>query len=413
MKLGGKIIVWLLFFILIILILGVGYWFFHFSTPQFSSFKGNAEVFWFQGQNSDVNFKAYRIFLTLTNTTDFNFNSVKNIMIEYSNGEKRSINNSYNIEIRHYKDQSLSLSNVDIGLHFGNLTMTKRLDQTYLDGTISFNYIISSGGKVDVSSSSVDDVSIGDEKVTNFNHIIFEMDKESSITFSSEISKLQTTPVYDLNITSQLSKMNLLSQGEGVLNLESHNFDIKGADYLYIELLPIQSSLVVKDTKIIFIGFSNLAKLNNKDIIMSEGFYWYDIKPEALFSGINAFAVVFLVIATILLAYFNMKLWHAQDKPHLKFRLEKSMVVFANGTPSPYVLYIKNIGKGSAFDINFQIDNNPHLPIPELEPQQELQIDSITPNEIVLITKIIYKDINELSMTQKPITIYTNRQKTK
>lgn len=317
----------IIIFLAVILIIGYFlYPFIKVTTPQFSSFKGNAEAFWFQGQNSDVDFKAYRIFLILTNTTDVSFNSVKNIRIEYSNGEKRTINHSYNIKIRHYKDQSMSISNVDIGLYFGNLTMTKRLDQTYLYGTISF--IRSSGGKVDVDSSSVDDVSIGDEKVTNFNHIIFEMDKESSIWFSSEISELQATPVYDLNITSQLSKINILSQSEGVLNLDSHKFDIKGADYLYVELLPnyqIQPYLVVKDTKIIFGGDTNLAKLNNETKIMSEGYYWYNIKPEALFSEINAFAVVILVILTGWYAYSTKSMLTEQTKNRKIEAIEKKL----------------------------------------------------------------------------------------
>lgn len=290
-----------LIIILVIVLYYVIYWGFHVSSPQLSNFNGNAEAFRFDGKNSDIQFKANKIFLTLTNTTDFNFYSVKNITIENNKGEKRLINHSNGIYIRNYNRRLMLISDVYIGLHFVNLTLTKTLYDTYFDGIITSNYTATNGGNVEIDNSSIDDISIGDEKVTDFNHIIFELDKEGYISFSSEISKLQTTPVYDLNINGQLSKMTILNQGAGILNLDNHKFEIKSADVLYVES-PLnyknQPFLAVKDNEIIFNGDMNSAKLNNEDIILSEGFYWYKIKPEALFSGINAIAVVILVIIT-------------------------------------------------------------------------------------------------------------------
>jgi len=80
-----------------------------------------------QGQNSNVDFKANQIILTPTNITDINFDSVKNITIEYNNGEKRLINHSggNGIQIQHYKDPFMQLSkieansNIYVNINFG------------------------------------------------------------------------------------------------------------------------------------------------------------------------------------------------------------------------------------------------------------------------------------------------------
>ncbi len=59
--------------------------------------------------------------------------------------------------------------------------------------------------------------------------------------------------------------------------------------------------------------------------------------------GINAIATVALVIATIILANFNKKLWLAQDKPWLAFYVKNLDFGFIDG-PLPIVLYAKNFG---------------------------------------------------------------------
>ncbi len=68
-----------------------------------------------------------------------------------------------------------------------------------------------------------------------------------------------------------------------------------------------------------------------------------------------AIATIALVGATIYLAYFNNKLWLAQDKPLLIFELTKRRkeAKFNSEDPKYFVLYVKNIGRGAAFDIKY------------------------------------------------------------
>jgi hypothetical protein len=73
---------------------------------------------------------------------------------------------------------------------------------------------------------------------------------------------------------------------------------------------------------------------------------------DAHVGAIAAIAVIALVLSNIILAYVNLKLWRTQDKPLLYFYPHTKVYggdVFFEG------LYVKNIGKGPAFDINFDI----------------------------------------------------------
>ncbi len=124
---------------------------------------------------------------------------------------------------------------------------------------------------------------------------------------------------------------------------------------------------------------------------------------------ITAIATIFLVIATILLAYFNMKLWRAQDKPWLSFHIRKLDFQFVGG-PAPFILYVKNIGKGPALDVKFKIDL--------INGRFDKEYESLSPNEerIVMeipksvfdppvsefyINEIEYTDINGIRIRQK------------
>lgn len=73
---------------------------------------------------------------------------------------------------------------------------------------------------------------------------------------------------------------------------------------------------------------------------------------DAHVGAIAAIAVIALVLSNIILAYVNLKLWRTQDRPLLYFYSHTKVYggdVFFEG------LYVKNIGKGPAFNINFDI----------------------------------------------------------
>ncbi len=72
--------------------------------------------------------------------------------------------------------------------------------------------------------------------------------------------------------------------------------------------------------------------------------------------AITIIAIIVLALVSIILAYVNLKLWRAQDKPLLYFIPHKKVYgddEFFEG------LYVKNIGKGPAFDINEPPANSP------------------------------------------------------
>lgn len=117
-----------------------------------------------------------------------------------------------------------------------------------------------------------------------------------------------------------------------------------------------------------------------------------------------AIATIALVAATIYIAYFNMKLWIAQDKPWLC-----SYHKLADNRS-----YIKNVGKGAALGVKFTLKfgGSPRYQqsIPCLSPNEEYAFTK-SPESPVLDTKgnvmeyeideITYKDINGITKNQK------------
>ncbi len=202
------------------------------------------------------------------------------------------------------------LSNGYFDFLFRNFTMYKTFNAFYdsiiINGTISYNRIGSNGGEVGIDNYSIEDIFIEDEKVTNFKHIVFEMDKRSSIEFSSEISEVSAYPISDLSIDSKFSKLTL-NKGEGTLRLKNHQFDIKAADGLIIEILPNKvdsSNFFINGTKIIFSGVTNSAKLNDVDILMSDFSYWLKYQPQII-SGFGVLISAFLAALSFYLLFRN------------------------------------------------------------------------------------------------------------
>jgi hypothetical protein len=107
----------------------------------------------------------------------------------------------------------------------------------------------------------------------------------------------------------------------------------------------------------------------------------------------------FLVLATNQLTGVTKKMWLAQDNPRLHFYtvIQESGFVGTSPLPTLY-LHVKNIGKGPALEIRFNVDViNQHLPqiIIALSPHEEKKIMGL-PNRHgeVHIREINYEDIN-------------------
>ncbi|MGB8215710.1 MAG: hypothetical protein WCE94_00245 [Candidatus Methanoperedens sp.] len=114
-------------------------------------------------------------------------------------------------------------------------------------------------------------------------------------------------------------------------------------------------------------------------------------------------STIFLVVATGIIAYYNRKLWIAQDKPWLHFYVRQNAES----------LYVKNIGKGAALKVRCNIrlggSGGDGYEPDALEPGQESVIREFpirdnngNPLEIE-IEDIVYEDINEITYKQKPI----------
>ncbi len=115
-----------------------------------------------------------------------------------------------------------------------------------------------------------------------------------------------------------------------------------------------------------------------------------------------AIATIALVGATIVIAYFNRQLWLAQDMPFLDFYAKEDDWI-----------YIKNVGKGAALEVNYtyKINGNPSnsYEFNALSPNQELRLDIKYPvldskgNYAVLTIDVRYKDVNKKTYTQNSI----------
>ena len=117
---------------------------------------------------------------------------------------------------------------------------------------------------------------------------------------------------------------------------------------------------------------------------------------------ITGIGTLVLAIATLLLVFVNFKLWRAQDKPWLSFKLHKEE---SEGNPPKFSSYIMNFGKGIAHDIDFRpyrfIDNSKlvicNKTNPRTGPEICCPIESLYPTEKRFVKEIIrwsQEDVN-------------------
>lgn len=128
-------------------------------------------------------------------------------------------------------------------------------------------------------------------------------------------------------------------------------------------------------------------------------------------SLIVAIATVLLVIATVLLVRVTL----TQNKPWLYFYFKESppcMEFTKNGygmARLPPQLYVKNVGKGPAIEIKFEIKQI-KISLNALSPQEEVNINEVHSgipgkSKRIKITYIKYNDLNKQSCSQDDLTL--------
>lgn len=258
-------------------------------------------------------FKAKKIHFTTNDTVFFNVN---NISIESKNGELKQINRSHYVQFQTNTNiyRPISINDIDMTLLFFNspMSLNYNLNRIDISGYMYPHNFKPNGGEVTIQNSGVDNVFVGGEKITDFKRIFFEMDNTSSIMLSLNNIELNAFGVSDLIIDGEkLSTINI-SQGEGILRLDNHLFDIKNADGIDIEVSHTAKSYFrVDGVNIIFRGFTNSAKLNNEKIIMGDLEYWLKIQPEK----INAYSS--LINLALMLLLVGTTLWYAHSTKKL------------------------------------------------------------------------------------------------
>lgn len=372
-----------LFLILILVVVAINK-----SSNQHTQFKGNAEIFYVNSQDSLLNFSASDTYLN-TNYTEFYF--LKNIRIEYVKNREESINESRSLKIQFNKgDFQFQLSHIFGNFRFKNLTITNSFDDgMILQGDLkekSPNVLyFNDQDFLNINGDYIDYVLVDDKKFTGFKQISFEMDNNSHYLFTSGNINLKAFGINDLRIMGKPSKIGI-TQSEGMLRLDDHQFFIQSADSLEIGILKSEESVLKINNKAIeFAGETNSSKLNDKSLIMNEFFYWYTVKPESLFSGINAFAVVILVILTgwyahqvyeqtnllvkankrnIILDYIQNFLWPISRQLESEIsEIEKNEFNWFQSNGKSYVTSRKlsNIRTGEGFSKNDVLREHPHL----------------------------------------------------
>lgn len=337
----------LIFVSLILIIKGLFILYPFLSVPEYQNiqFNGNAEFIDFSGQTSVVKFNAYGLYLEVDEIV---FNSVKNINIKNKEGITKIYNES-SVQIQYNMTYQHLIPNAEIDMIFVNLTMEKNFiyDSISLYGEYpiytkniksnresykvnfenreNITYPFASNLYFSYPPAEINYVIVGDKMFVDPEQISFVMDNESDIIVDSDNINLTAYIISDLKIIStNLSKLNL-TQGEGALGLDNHKFEINSADYLYFEFLNQSNTLNIDDTKIKFNGFVDSAELNNENIIINEVSYWYKVKPESLFSGINALSVVVLVIITSWYALSTRSMLSEQMKNRKTVATEKKL----------------------------------------------------------------------------------------
>lgn len=269
----------------------------YFKTPENPSFSfdGDTESFIISGQNSTIHLNGNFINLYTNYTIFYN---VKNITVENVTGEPIIINSSPALEIYYFENDPQILNNVYVDGYFDNLTVIKYFpnNQVTLNGSMESVFIRSISEKITIREPQIKSLLINGKKLKDFNILSFEIDNTSSIIPAAGVVKINAFFILDYKIIGIPSKI-FLHKTEGIFGSSDHLFDLRSTDRLNVEIVPeyqVQSYFNINNTKISIFGFTNSAKLSDKDIIMNDITYWFEKQP----AKINAIAVVISLFLT-------------------------------------------------------------------------------------------------------------------
>ncbi len=119
----------------------------------------------------------------------------------------------------------------------------------------------------------------------------------------------------------------------------------------------------------------------------------------------TAIATIALVTATIYIAYLNLKLWQAQDRPWLMFDVR--CMDWAGGDRKCF-MYVTNIGKGPAIEVTFRTLNKV-FHYGSLTPGIGQLVEAVPfplPPDGIQIRDISYADISQNRIQQDEQTIH-------
>lgn len=320
-------------------------------TNANSRFDGTSEYYNVMGQNSNIQFKAEKVYF-MANTAVFR--SVNNINIEKWDEECISKNSSPAIQINYKDDVYSILSYVDADIRFKNSSIIwSNSNQIQIEGYINENwpYELKSNCQVMVTDQVADSVFIGSEEFTDFKSISFEMDNSSHFSLFSELIKLDCYGVSNSKINGQFSQ--LINVGEGDLRLNANHYHLKNTDSMLVKVNPNSSSSIdVNDAEIKFNALSiNSANVNGQNLMKGQISYWFNYKIEI----INALATSVLVLATILYVFLTAETLGHQEKistvVFAERRLEKLYYPLQTLLHSPVILFHDGVMISQNFDL--------------------------------------------------------------
>ena len=270
------------------------------NSNQFASFDGTSKSIIFNGNNSNVQFEANNLFLT-TNFTSYS--PIKNVTIQYNNGETELINYAHSIRVQYLEDGYQTFQNVDLKMSMYNLSMTKywNYNRIDIDGHVNYGQL-KLNGMVYLQKNAINYAIIDDMNITDFNQIFFKIDNTSTVYISNNKIKINAYTASDLNIEGTFSRI-YLNQVSGKLRLNNQKFDVE-SDTLDVVISPNYqdtSFLEIENNNIIFNGLTNSTKLNNENIILEKYDYWFENEPDkiiAIAAALSAISALFLLILT-------------------------------------------------------------------------------------------------------------------
>lgn len=284
-----RIVVFVIIVILIILLIPI-------SNPHIN-YNGTYNNFELIGNKSEIHIKAdYSEVYSETIV----FRNVKNIEIN-NNGEIIPINDSsVQVDIEN-ENERVTLSDTLIKIRLNNYTMVWEnvgYPLVDLEGDINdFHKIITTNSElITINNYHSLLISINGTKIPNSSTVSFKMDNTSYIDLCSDLIKIRTKKISELQIFRTPFSEITLQGDEGNLLVNNRAYYIN-SDNIYFKMnSKYSSSISVTNSEVYFKGCVNSGKINNENIIYGTLFYWFDQETEK----ISVLIALILASATVL-----------------------------------------------------------------------------------------------------------------